>query len=383
MKRHLWLFFQTMVLSSGLFAQTNGEVSANIKGIGNDTIFIFYTGLNSNVTYRDTLLAHKNHFKYSLPINEPADITIIPKKAFHRFESGRLYIPSTQFIHLIIRPTDRISIAGNLSQKYFSYQTSGSDLDRPLDSLRRVYKSLDLAAVNYELQLGSLPKNNVDKSKPLFDKRVATSQQISKVKLDFIAQNLDNEASAFLLLRQSFEVFTKYYQRLSRNVKNGIFHQALENKLLQYKKFTETNAASEAIKERSIAPDFCLPDLKGEAFYLSKVHRKYIVIDFWGSWCGWCIKEFPKMKEYYHKYKSQVEFIGIACNDKKEDWQKAVGKYQLSWTQVLNSSTEDVAVLYGIKAFPTKIILDQDLRILKIFKGAGDTFFQELDKLME
>ncbi len=57
---------------------------------------------------------------------------------------------------------------------------------------------------------------------------------------------------------------------------------------------------------------------------------------------GWCVKEFPEMKEYYEKYKSQVEFIGIACDDKKTEWREIVKKFQLDWTQLLNSAKNDV-----------------------------------------
>lgn len=386
MKKLVLLLFQTVALSSCLFAQTRHNINAIVNGTGNDTVYVMYTALSDTRKIQtDTLLAHQNHFTYTLPINEPAEIAIIPERSFHKFPSGRVYVPNTQFINLIIRPTDEITITGNLSEDYLDYKVKGSVLNETIDSIRKTYESLDTEAVNYELQSGLLPdsKENRELSKTLFNKRMAATQKISQIRLNYIAQNPDNEASAFFLLRQSLETFAAYYPKLSGNIRNGIFSQALEIQYAQYQKFMKTNAASQTIKDGSAAPDFSLNDINGKPFSLSQIKGQYIVLDFWGTWCGWCVKEFPKMKKYYDKYKSHVEFIGIACNNSEPELKKAVKQYQLDWKQLLNSPTNDVSILYGVKAYPTKIIMDQNLRIIKIFNGYDNAFFEELDKLMK
>ena len=55
--------------------------------------------------------------------------------------------------------------------------------------------------------------------------------------------------------------------------------------------------ASQSIAEGQMAPDFTLKDLQGNDLSLSSLRGKYVVLDFWGSWCGWCIKGIPDMKE--------------------------------------------------------------------------------------
>lgn len=67
------------------------------------------------------------------------------------------------------------------------------------------------------------------------------------------------------------------------------------------------------------APDFTLKDIQGNDFSLSSAKGKYVILDFWGSWCGWCIKGLPDMKKAYRKYKHKVVFVGIDCNDTEEN----------------------------------------------------------------
>ena len=71
------------------------------------------------------------------------------------------------------------------------------------------------------------------------------------------------------------------------------------------------------------APDFTLNDLNGKPLTLSSLRGKYVILDFWGSWCGWCIKGIPQMKEYYQKYAGKFEILGIDCNDTEEKWKGA------------------------------------------------------------
>ena len=61
----------------------------------------------------------------------------------------------------------------------------------------------------------------------------------------------------------------------------------------------EVKVASQSIAEGQMAPDFTLKDLQGNDLSLSSLRGKYVVLDFWGSWCGWCIKGIPDMKKYY------------------------------------------------------------------------------------
>lgn len=142
----------------------------------------------------------------------------------------------------------------------------------------------------------------------------------------------------------------------------------------------ETSTAVEA--DGVMAPDFTLNDLNGKPLTLSSLRGKYVVLDFWGSWCVWCIKGFPKMKEYYQKYAGKFEILGIDCNDPEVKWKAAVENYELPWLHVYNPRREmKVLQQYQIQGFPTKIIVGPDGKIVKTIIGEVPSFYTFLDEL--
>ena len=114
----------------------------------------------------------------------------------------------------------------------------------------------------------------------------------------------------------------------------------------QVKKIKARKEAEAKIKEGLPAPDFTLNDLNGQPLALSSLRGKYVVLDFWGSWCGWCIKGIPDMKKYYEKYKGKLEILGIDCRDTEEKWKAAVEKHELPWLHVRNAGDPDVSILH-------------------------------------
>ena len=129
------------------------------------------------------------------------------------------------------------------------------------------------------------------------------------------------------------------------------------------------------------APDFTLNDINGKPLTLSSLRGKYVILDFWGSWCGWCIKGIPQMKEYYQKYAGKFEILGIDCNDPEEKWKAAVEKYELPWLHVYNTRDSKVLEQYQIEGFPTKIIVGPDGKIVKTVIGEDPAFYAFLDEL--
>lgn len=147
----------------------------------------------------------------------------------------------------------------------------------------------------------------------------------------------------------------------------------------------ETTAAEiEAVENNDAeAPDFTLNDINGRPLTLSSLRGKYVILDFWGSWCGWCIKGFPQMKEYYQKYSGKFEILGIDCNDPEVKWKAAVEKYDLPWLHVYNTNDSGVLEQYGIQGFPTKIIVGPDGKIVQTIIGEDPAFYTLLDKLFQ
>ena len=132
------------------------------------------------------------------------------------------------------------------------------------------------------------------------------------------------------------------------------------------------------------APDFTATDVHGNEFRLSSLKGKYVVLDFWGSWCKWCIKGFPEMKEAYAELKGKnVEFVGIACKDQPDKWRKTVADNELPWINVVNGKNPDITQIYFVKGYPTKIIIDPQGTIVNVTLGESPEFYLTLKQLIK
>lgn len=151
----------------------------------------------------------------------------------------------------------------------------------------------------------------------------------------------------------------------------------------------KTNNVAAAEKEQveaaadDLAPDFELPDLQGNPLKLSSLRGKYVVLDFWGSWCIWCIRGIPAMKEAYAKHKDKMEILGVDCRDTEEKWKAAVNEHQLPWLQVRCNDEQlpKVGVAYQLQGFPTKVIIDPEGKLVKVVVGEDPAFYTFLDEL--
>ena len=134
-----------------------------------------------------------------------------------------------------------------------------------------------------------------------------------------------------------------------------------------------------------MAPEIELPDLQGNKLKLSSLRGKYVILDFWGSWCVWCIRGLPNMKAYYAKYKDKLEILGVDCNDTEERWRAAVNEHQIPWLHVRcdEKAMRGVGEKYRISGFPTKVIIDPDGKVVKTVVGEDPAFYTFLDELLK
>ncbi|NML22558.1 AhpC/TSA family protein [Pseudoflavitalea sp. G-6-1-2] len=141
------------------------------------------------------------------------------------------------------------------------------------------------------------------------------------------------------------------------------------------------------------APDFVLNDSTGQAIRFSQYKGKLVLLDFWGSWCWPCRMSNPHLKQLYAEYKEQgFEIVAVSherggsLQQQQLKWKKAIQEDGLHWVNLMNNDgthPDDVTKLYDVTAFPTKLLIGRDGRIIRRLVGNTTTKQDALEQLIK
>lgn len=195
----------------------------------------------------------------------------------------------------------------------------------------------------------------------------ATAYKVFKVSQDSLVQSFvktnSNSTAAALAIIESYVTnpdrirAAASYNLLSAKGKQTIYAKRV-------KQFFE---AEKVIAAGHKAPDFTLTDINGKPVKLSDYKGKYILLDFWASWCAPCRHEHPLMIELYKKYGAdKLTFLSVSMDASSASWKQAVKTDGLVWTQLNDAQSMNgrVADVYGIKALPFNCIIDPNGQII-------------------
>ena len=251
-------------------------------------------------------------------------------------------------------------------------QVSGNQYNDYLNQYRKLVKDNKIKRDKIKNKVRELVKTGADEKQ--IDKQKNKIKALNKKNndliLDFVKENPQHIMNAYILSREApamnYTTLKNGYESLGKKAKESEFGKKLYKRIV-----TQKNA--EASVEGKMAPDFEKVDENGKLIRLSDFRgKKYVLLDFWGSWCGACRASHPHLKDLYKEYKDKgLEIIGIADENNsrngREKWLKAIEKDGIPWIQILNDEgieKTDVVELYGVTSFPTKILIDKEGKII-------------------
>lgn len=375
-----------VLISIGLHAQAyaasqniptdTAVVRIKSKDTTNYPVRLMYS-LNNESKFVLSARPIKGIYEFRLPLKGYSKASLYITSAHNIIKSGKSFVP---------QPAPQFLIKGGTNV------TVTADFNNPLDlSLKtsdaeiRLYDSYAAKERQTHQQIWAQMKikfaqpDQQEKLQQAEAEIASLSAGLKAFKKQFTAQHR-NAFSALM-------VFESYYTELGNEeafkqlkLTATAFKDSPEWKAL-YAKLDAANATAKG----AVIPAFEAQDINGKTFNSRKLEGKYLLIDFWGSWCQPCRASHPELKAIYEQYKPKgLEILGIAfesgtMENQLKQWKKAIAEDQINWMHVLNTTENNLVKLFGVSSYPTKILVDPKGNILLRTGGHSD----ELKKLLE
>lgn len=361
--KKVFVMMAVLLASVTASANDNFKLTGKIDGASNDTLCIEYT----------ILQPQKQHMVHKVAVKAGEFLFNANLKEAY---SAKMYLKTNpkESLYFYLVPDEEAVFSGGLNS--VAEHWSGTAFYQQYERVTNVQRPFNIEFV--------AARNDPDSIRG--EKNRDINRRAHSVYMKYIEAHPDEDATATLVSYVGYEQVLPAMAKLTPEVRNGRMKSDLDSLERMFMQVLKEAAARKAVKNDTVTigtqvPELGLKDLQGNVLELKSLRGKYVVLDFWGSWCTWCIKGFPKLKEYYDKYKDRLEIVGIDCNDTAEKWAAAVKKHNLPWLQVRSEDgiTEDK---FRIKGYPYKVLISPEGIVLNAYLGETADFYQYLDSTL-
>ncbi len=364
--KNIFLLFLSAIFFACNSSAANDRTTINgtLKGQDNATLYVSYT--DDKGYQSDEVAVSSGKFEWTVPIGFPTSVSFsLSKRAGQPSEAAAMWT-DPGVMELILD-------AGDIS----NYTLTGSKTNEMVKAFEKQFEAetAKMQELVNIFQDGNTPEEEVARARTEYR---AVSDEVSKKRLDFIKQHPDSYFSASMLSGVTYgmapEEVAAWLDILTGDAADSHYARKMRQELQG-----EIDG-----RVGAKAPMFSGTDIDGQQFDLvNLIGDKYIIVDFWASWCVPCRAGNPHLKDLYAKYRDDgLVVVCVADNDSEPDkWRKAVAEDGIEeFTHVLRGwggmenffDRRDISVKYGIHSLPTKILIDKNGVIVGRYGGGGE-----------
>lgn len=342
-------------------------LNGKIKGMDSGKIYLSYTDSLGNQV-QDSALINGGKFIFRGGIKEPTNACILQHQNIRDMDDPG-------FTTLWIEPQEmNLDLAEN---DFKNFILTGSTTHNEEQALKQekepIRKEMEPILAAYQAE------KDHEKAAAIRERFDPYNERMDKIDEAFIKSHPDSYFSAWIMQFKvsslPVDIAQAYYDSFTPRVKESRIGKDIAEEIQKLRNGSPGSPAAQ----------FSKTDINGETFSLSDLKGKYVLIDFWASWCVPCRKSNPHLKEIYSKYKNQgFEVVCISDDDRDEEkWKTAVekdniGEFKhvlrgLKWTDEGPDRSNDISEMYGIHSLPTKILIDKEGVIIGRYGGGGRT----------
>lgn len=356
MKYFIAIFLVFFSLSGKAQKRANSFIlNGHFKNLSNTTVFLQYSFAGKNQL--DSVKSDANgHFSFKGKVHEPtlAFLTLNRRAAVYRFFLENTGYTLTGDVKNISSTQIK---AGAEQEVYRKYSLLISELDRFTRDMQM--------PIHYNLKR----KDTAGFSAYVYASTILWRDSLVNRQAEFVASYPSSSVSLYVMKELSRSdksaLSLDSLMRLIENTSIARYQSALEVRKMINSRLN--------IQVGSKAPDFVQLDTVGKPFALSVLKGKYVLLDFWASWCAPCRQENPNVLKVYNQYKnSNFTVLAVSIDVNKDQWIRAVLEDGLPWKQVSDLKPKNVASrLYGVTAIPMNFLIDPTGKIIGVnLRGA-------------
>lgn len=349
------IFAATIILMAACTGQPNSKeytLTGNISG-GSDSLEVFLQIIDENTgefVSVDTTTVQNGTFVFKGIAEQDPALRFISTEGLSRpvpvaIESGNIDVSiDTAFV---------VTVKGTaLNDKYQEFSNKRNAINDQLRELSKLGKEAEKA--------GTLTP---EYEKELDNKYDSLYNGLKKEVFDFTKANITNPFGVYVLIDRgvSFDAtqLKELLPSLDAKVKASARVQKLEKRL---QALEGTEVGKQFVDIKGTTPDgkeLSLSDYAGKG--------KYVLVDFWASWCPPCRKDMPTVVEAYKQYKNKgFEIVGVSLDDDKAAWEKGIKDLNITWPQVsdLKGWKTELGAAYAVNSIPHTVLLDKEGKII-------------------